>query len=358
MVDIGWERPPLPALVQQVRADLLGSLSQDEVLRRSDTEVQARVQAAALHTLYGFVEFLALQVLPDTATGEWLDRHGAWRGVLRKPATKAAGSVTLLATAGGTFPADLVIPAGTKLQRAGIGDYVTTTDTPATGSSVVVAVEAVDAAAAGNAPAGAKLSLISPIAGVQSAATTGELAGGADIEADEDYRSRIRDFDHRPAHGGNPDDYVTWVKEAPGVAASAVWVYRNSLGDDAHGITFIVGGRADFIPTDAEVALVQDYVDALRPAGAEPLVFKPVAVPVALTIDITPDTPAVRAAVEAELADFFLREAQPAGTVHLSRLREAVSVAAGESWHALTVPAGDIVLAAGQVATLGTITWV
>lgn len=73
MTDIGWVRPPLADLVQQIRSDLLTSLSADDVLRRSDLDVQARVQAAAWHTVNGFIEFLALEILPDTATAcrEW-----------------------------------------------------------------------------------------------------------------------------------------------------------------------------------------------------------------------------------------------------------------------------------------------
>lgn len=358
MVNIGWDRPSLGNLVQRVRTDLLTSLSEDEVLRRSDLEVQARVQAAAWHTVLGFIEFLALQMLPDTAIGEWLERHGAWREVLRKPATKATGPVTLLATTGGVFPADTIIPANTRLQRSGVGDYLVVSDTPAVGASVAVTVRAADAGAAGNALAGTKLSMVSPIAGVQSVATTGELSGGADIEDIEVYRARIRDFDRTPAHGGNPDDYVRWVKETPGVNVAKVWVYRNSLGDDNHGITFIVAGRADFIPTTEEVAAVQAYVDGKKPAGAEPLVFAPIAVPQAHTIDIVPDTPAIRGAVEDELCDFYRREAQPAGTIHATRREEAISVAAGEAWHQSTAPVGDVVLTAGHISTFGSITWV
>lgn len=357
MADIGWVRQSLAELVQQLRTDLLTSLSQDEVLRRDDLEVQARVQAAAWHTVNGFIEFLALEILPDTATA-WLERHGNWRKVFRKPPTQATGPATLLATTGGVFPADTVIPDGTRLQRSGIGDYVTVGDTPAIGSSVVVQVRAVDAGAAGNAVAGTRLSLVSPIAGVQSVVTAGELSGGADIEDIEAYRARIRDFDSKDVSGGNPDDYEGWVKETPGVNVSQVWVYRNSLGDDCHGITFIVDGRDDFIPTAEDVAAVQAHVDGKRPAGAEPFVFMPIAVPQAHTIDVTPDTPAIRAAVEAELRDFYRREAQPAGVIRGTRREEAISVAAGESWHQTTAPVGDVVLTAGHIATFGSITWV
>lgn len=78
MSETGFARPTLPTLIEQVRADLLARLNQDEVLRRSDLEVQARVQAAALHSLYGFIDYVARQILPPTSDADMLERHAAW----------------------------------------------------------------------------------------------------------------------------------------------------------------------------------------------------------------------------------------------------------------------------------------
>ena len=83
----------------------------------------------------------------------------------------------------------------------------------------------------------------------------------------------------------------------------------------------------------------------------------PVASAVNFTISVTPSTAAVRAAVEAELEDLLLREAEPGGTLYLSRIREAVSLAAGESDSTITVPSADVTKASGQIATMGVITW-
>lgn len=357
MADIGWVRPPLPDLVAQIRTDLLTSLSLDEVLRRSDLEVQARVQAAALHTLYGFVEHLAHQILPCSATGEWLERHGAWRGVMRKPAREATGSAEFRASPGSAFLPHTVIPEGTRLQKAGGIDYVVAESTVAEGASVVVPIRAANAGQHGNAEPGTFLSLVNPVAGVQPVAVSGELSGGVDREDQEAYRNRIMQYDRMTACGGNLDDYRKWVMETPGVRISKVWVYRHSLGTDAHGITFIVSGRAGFIPTDAEVGLVQKHIDQFRPAGADPHVFKPVEMPVNPRIAISPDKPETRHAIEQELQDFFFREAKPGGTVRLSRLSEAISAAAGEVWHTLHAPERSLALEAGQIATPGTILW-
>jgi uncharacterized phage protein gp47/JayE len=65
----------------------------------------------------------------------------------------------------------------------------------------------------------------------------------------------------------------------------------------------------------------------------------------------------VRANVEAELRDLIRREAEPGKKMLLSKIREAISTAIGEYDHNITLPAGDVTYAAGEIAVMGTITW-
>ena len=349
MADTGFTRPTLAELIEQGRADLLTRLGQDEVLRRADSEVQARVQAAALHSVYGFIDYLARQILPDTADTAWLDRHASLWGVGRKAAGIARGTVTIGAGNG------VVIPAGTVLQRAGLGDYTVTADATAAGGAATMTVTAAGAGRAYNLAAGALLTLVSPIAGAQSTAVVIDVSGGADLESDDDLRARLIARIQVPPHGGNVADYEAWALRVPGVTRA--WVYRHRVGLGTVGLTFVCDGRADIIPTAAEVATMAAHIDALRPVTAEVAVFAPVADPLALSIRLTPDSAATRAAVQAELRDFLAREAVPGGTLHLSRLREAISAATGEYRHDLVAPAADVVAPAGHIATLGAITW-
>lgn len=349
MADTGFTRPTLPELIEQVRADLLARLGLDELLRRANGEVQARVQAAALHSLYGFIDYLARQVLPDTADTDWLERHASLWGVVRKAATAAAGTVTVSATTGVT------IPAGTVLQRPGLGDYTVATDATAAGGVATVTVTAATPGQAYNLPAGARLTLVSPVAGAQSTAIVVDVSGGADIEADDALRDRLLARIQAPPHGGNAADYEAWALQVPGVTRA--WVYRHHMGPGTVGLAFVCDGRADIVPTGAEVAAMAAHIDTLRPVTATVVVFAPVAAPLALTIRLNPDSAATRAAVSAELRDFLAREAVPGGTLYLSRLREAISQAAGEYRHELVAPAADVVSPAGRIATLGVITW-
>lgn len=349
MADTGFTRPPLAELIERTRADLLARLGLDELLRRADGEVQARVHGAALHSLYGYIDYLARQILPDTADAEWLERHASLWGVTRKAATAAAGTVSITAGAGVT------VPAGTVLQRPGGGDYTVTADVAAVGGTAVATVQAAAVGAASNLPAGARLTVVSPVPGAQSTAIVVDVSGGADIEADADLLARLLGRIRRPPHGGAAADYVAWALEVPGVTRA--WVYPYHQGVGSVGVAFVCDGRPSIIPTGADVAALQAHLDGLRPVTANVLAFAPVAAPLALSIRLIPDGTAIRAAVTAELADFLSREAVPGGTLYLSRLREAISQAAGEFRHELAAPSADVVAPAGHIATLGAITW-
>jgi uncharacterized phage protein gp47/JayE len=65
----------------------------------------------------------------------------------------------------------------------------------------------------------------------------------------------------------------------------------------------------------------------------------------------------VQAAVQAELQDLLLREAKPGGTILLSHIRAAISAAAGETDYVLASPAADVTNTAGNMSTMGSITW-
>lgn len=75
MADSQFARPELPQLIATIRSDLLTRFQEDVLLRRMDAEVYARVQAAAVHTLYGYIDYLARNMLPDMCDEDWLYRH-------------------------------------------------------------------------------------------------------------------------------------------------------------------------------------------------------------------------------------------------------------------------------------------
>lgn len=347
-----FERPTLPQLIDQGATEfesrLPGVLAR---VRRSLIGVINRVVAAGLAALYQYAEWLNKQAWPDQAEAEYLDDHGARWGVTRKEAVASSGSVRFTGIDG------TVVPAGTVVQRADGVLYATTVDATIAGGQAIVEVVASEAGQAGSTGINTALSLAAPIIGVASVATAyTAISGGADIEEPEPYRARILQRIRQVPHGGNSSDYVQWALEVAGVTRA--WTYPGEQGVGTVVVRFVRDDDASLIPDAGEVAAVQAHIDTLRPVTAAGVfVVAPVASAVNFSIQLTPATVAVKAAVQAELQDLLQREAEPGGTILLSHIREAISVAAGETDHALTVPAANVVMATSQIATMGVITW-
>jgi uncharacterized phage protein gp47/JayE len=347
-----FDRPSLAELVAQTQQDFAARSGLSDPLRRADVAVHARVAAGVAHGLYGALDWYARQILPDTADAEYLDRWASiWLQVPRKAAAAASGVVAFVVQAGA------VIPAGTQVRALDGQVYATTAAASGVVPAFTAPVQAVGAGAAGNRTSGQAMQLVSPVAGVQPAVVAGEMSGGADIEADDALRARLLDAIRRPAQGGSAADYVAWALEVPGVTRA--WCYPGELGPRSVTVRFVRDNDASIIPDAAEVAAVQAYINQRRPVTDQLTVVAPTLLPVALTIaGLSPNTSAVQAAVSAELADLFRREAKPGGAVLLSHIRAAISAAAGEDDYTLTSPTANVVATTGQMLTRGVITWV
>lgn len=353
-----FQRPTLPDLIDRAASDIESRLpGTDARLRRSNLSVLARMHAGAVHGLYGMLDWLSRQVLPDSAEAEYLARWASIWGVSRLAAVAATGSVTLTGTAGS------VVPAGTKFQRSDGALFATAAEVTFSTTTASASVTAQVAGAAGNTAANTSLSLVSPISGVQSSAVvaSGGLTGGVDSETDERLRARLLARLRQPPQGGAKTDYEQWALAVAGV--TRVWVFEGWLGVGSVGLFFVRDDDASIIPDAASVQAVQDYIDARRPVGLAGFkAIAPEAAAQALTIQLSPNTSTVQAAVTAELADLFRRESAVedgtgSGKILLSHINEAISIAAGETDHVLVSPSTDITLTKGQIATLGVITW-
>lgn len=343
-----FSRPTLSELIDRTRSDTVSRLSAEELLRRSDPEVLARVLAGASHEMHGFIEWISSQVIYDTASVEYVERWAAIWGITRVQASKSTGNIQATGTAG------TVIPSGTRLQSSSGVEYLTTADAELPASSPV---EAVSGGANGNALEGSALAFISPIAGISSACTVaaGGLNGGADVESDSSLRQRLIARIQAPPHGGSAHDYQAWALKVSGVTRA--WVAPLQSGAGTVTVRFVRDNDASIIPDAGEVATVQAYLDSVRPVTARCYVVAPTAVPLNFTIEVNPATVAVKAMVEAELRALLLREAEPGGVILISHIREAISIATGEYDHELVAPTADVPHGVNEIATFGAITW-
>lgn len=342
-----FETPTLPALISRTTADLAS-----DALRKSDAQVLSRALSGAAYGLYGYLGWIAQQILPDTADESTLERQALLRlETPRIAAQTASGSASFQAAAGAVLDADQVLQASDGRQYR-VSAPVTTTSGINTAS-----LEAVDGGALGNADAGLVLTLVQPVVGVDDTFTVlaPGLTGGTDRESIESLRARvIRSYQVIP-HGGDADDYVTWALECAGV--SRAWTVKNYVGPGTVGVFFVRDGDGNIIPDANEIAFVQAYLETKAPVTAEVYALAPVLKTVNYKIKLTPDTTAVRTAVMAELADLHEREAGLGETLLISHIREAVSSAEGEADNVVVSPTANVTAGANELLTVGTITW-
>lgn len=346
-------RPTLSELIERSRTDIESRLpGADTRLRHSLLDVLSRMHAGTASGVYGYVDWVARQIPFDTADSDILARWASIWGVQRKAAIPASGTV-LFAGANGS-----IIALGTELTRVDGTAYRTLAAATIAGGQAIVAVEAIDGGPATDMAEGAQLTLSSAIVGVNALAVVQApgLTGGADEESDADLLGRFLQRVRQPPEGGSASDYERWALLLPGVTRA--WVYPAWMGVGTVGVTFVFDDRESIFPLSADLLAMEAHLDVLKPVTAELAVFAPVPREVDMTIRLTPNTSPVQEAVLAELDDLFARDVQPGGSLRLSRIREAISLAQGETFHDLELPSVDPVSGPGEMLTLGEVTFV
>ncbi|AGE86195.1 baseplate J/gp47 family protein [Cronobacter sakazakii] len=352
MADSGFSRPDLPNLIATIRSDLLTRFETDVVLRRLDAEVYSRVMAAAVHTLYGYLDYLARNMLPDLADEEWLSRHGNLKQVPRKQATTASGYARWESVSSG-----ITLPAGTEMQTDEQKQYVTTADATVNDEGVLRAlIEAVDAGTGGNLDDKTPLRLMTPVAGLSSTCYAESVEGGTDLETLEDWRSRIMARWYYTPQGGADADYRIWATDVAGITRA--WVFRHHAGRGTVGVMPANSDLDNPVPDETLIDAVKQYILPLAPvAGSGLFVFPPTLRKIDFEIALAKDTPAIRAAVTKEIKSALFRDGEPSGKIYLSRISEAISLATDQFAHRLISPAKDVELGTYELPVIGEITW-
>lgn len=349
-----WSNPSLQQIIEQANADVRAELpSARPELRRSLLSAVVRSLAGIGHGLYGYLDWQADQLLPDTAEDEILLRWANIWGVERDAAEPATGSVTFTGAEGAQ------IVAGTLLESDSGQEYSTDATVSIDGTgSILAAVTAVTAGADGNLDAGESLSLVSAVPGVDANATVDAngLAGGADQEKLEQVREELLDRIQRPPHGGSESDYEQWALDGhPDVTRA--WVYPNELDPGTVTVRIVCDDLADIIPTQQVLDTVQGYVDSQRPVQVPTYVVAPIAKPLDLDIQLIPDSTEARARVTSAIEDWLEQAGKPGVTLYLTQLNGVIYVAAGDSRHVLSSPSADVTHAFNEIPVMGTITW-
>lgn len=320
--------------------------SVDLELARSNTRALAFVEGVGLHGAYRYLrDFIARQAVPIFSSGEFLDGWLTTYGLVRKEPSAAVGIIN------GSGVATSPLVAGTLVQDDRGRQYRVTIDAVvAAGGAVAASVIAQVPGLASNALAGLKLTLVSPVAGVDSAFTVGAagLGGGADLETDAQAIYRLQQRLSNEPMGGNPADYARWALQIAGITRA--FGVRNPAGPTSAGVIIMADGNgAPGLPTAVQQRQVLDYIrDPKRGPPDELFVIIPTPVIKNWTLSISPDTTANRASATAAVQDLFFREAVPGGSIPHSHVKEVISASPGEYNHTITAP----VLTEGGVFTV------
>jgi uncharacterized phage protein gp47/JayE len=361
-----WSTPTLRSVRELVRGEITSALAGASFVGNSVLRVLADAQAGLAHLVLRYIDWLARQLLPDTAEKEWLDRHGTiWLknadGSLgRKVATFAEGVVNFAGTQNTIVPSGTVLQATTDLafetiEQIVIGVGPTECD-----------VRALDPGVASNLAPGEALS--TTVSGVDSV-TVVSMLGGTDMELDEDLRARVLLRIQQPPMGGDAGDYTQWALSVAGVTRA--WVSPNEMGVGTATVRFmedIVRASTGGFPTVDDIAAVALYLNLVRPVTVKEIwVEAPIPEPINFTItNLDPDDTDVRARILASVNDMIYQKAAPARalngvgvpaqTIYAAWVSQAIMEAEGVISFDL-VMADHVMPNAGCLAILGVVTF-
>jgi uncharacterized phage protein gp47/JayE len=353
-----WDTPTLREVRQLSRDYATAYLpGADASIGNSVLRVLLDDNGGLAHLNLRYLDWLRLQLLPDSAETEFLDRHGQiWLGG-RKAATFSAGYATVTGIVG------TIVPKATRLQSGNGTAYETLAQITMGVGATQINVRALTPGVAGNLNAGSKLGITTAIAGVDGTATVVGISGGVDEEDDDSLRDRVLFRIRRPPMGGSNDDYVAWARSVPGVTRA--WNAPLEMGIGTTTVRFMMDDlRADPNPTidgfplAGDVATVQAYLDTVRPVAVKDIfVAAPLPFSVNFTITMLEDSStATQAAIRASVKQMLKERAIPGQQIWKSWITEAVSQAIGEDHHE-----NDFVTTAmpsnGHLAVIGTITF-
>lgn len=378
-----FKRQTLSELREQNRVFLQSQLEAvGGLLRFSNLKVIADMDAGMAHLHYAYLDYIAQQSTPFTATDENLAGWMALKGIYRKPAS-AAKSTSVQAT--GTV--GVTLAAGAVLNRSDGGQYTLDQDLTigigGTGTSPVTAVlpdistDVTGGGAAGNADAGTILTLDVNVSGINSQLTMISAAtGGADIEDEEDFRSRGLFAFQNPPQGGSDADYKQWALSVSGVTRA--WVKRRIVGAGTVGVYIMCDNNSNngfpvgtdgisqleswgAIKATGDQLSVADYIYPLQTDTAIVYVCSPVKKIINFVISgISSADSTTVSAIKTAITNLFFDEANPDGTgkVYLSDINKSISEISGTTGYILTSPVANITFAVGEIPVLGTVSFV
>jgi uncharacterized phage protein gp47/JayE len=359
-----FARPTLTTIISRLKSDLQASITgATTLLRRAVLSVIAKVFGAALHSEYGYLDYLSKQIFIATASEEELAEIAKEYGIDRKAASKAIGS------ADGTGTNGTIIPINTEFQSPDGIVYLNDADVTIAAGVFTVDLTAQVAGADGNDDPSITLNFVSPISGADTTVIVDAdgLEGGSDIEDVEDWRQRLLSRKRNPPHGGAEVDYDNWTLEVPG--NTRVWTFPLYNGLGTVGVAYVRDDDTPITPSLTERQTTRAYlVSHEDPATGDQIGIPVTAEPgleiidlselvIDFTIKIDPSTATIQAAIQTSVNNAIEEYGGPGETLFLSRFQTAIGETVNLERFEIVVPAADVTATQTQVHVPGTYTF-
>lgn len=326
--------PTFEEIRQAILRDMVSLNPETDVSSDSDNYIRASSLASCATGQYAHQAWILKQFFPDTADTDFLERHCNLRGIRRKNATSASGTVIAHGIPQASIDADLQIKCGERLYTVLEKAYIKEDGT------VVLSIRSLEPGAISNQHNKTAQFMAAPV-GVSSDLVNLDVTGGTDVESDNSLLNRLLDLLRRPPAGGNQYDYKAWALSVDGVTSAYVYPLRRGLGTVDVVIT-----SGDNVPSDDIVSKVQNYIDSVRPVTAKnSMVVKPDVTKVDIEVKVSLSGGTFDKAandIKQALQEHF-SALKPGDSVIASQLEAVISDVTSVTDRKMTLPKGNLV---------------
>lgn len=280
--------------------------SGEEISEVSDVGIRMRVLADEIFALKSHAEWLKRQMFFSTATGEWLEKHAAERGLTRISSQKATGRLAF--SIANTLEYDFVIPVGTVCSTSdGELRYVTTEEgvIPSGSHIVQVLAQATQGGSVYNLPFNTINTVVTYFSVLTEVKNTSSFSGGTDEESDDAFRARLKEFCKNPSNGLNQSYYKKLAMQVEGVGS----VFVKALTDDSDYNLLVIVADVGAIPKTSVVMAVQKLIEEYAPANIKPKIEPCELYNITLTVNVVCESgysvDTVKSGVESAIKTYF-----------------------------------------------------
>lgn len=215
----------------------------------------------------------------ETSFGEYIDFRASEVGIQRKVGESATGTIEVRGLEG------TVISVGTRFSTNETNPvyFITTEGTTIDSTGIaIIQAKAEEVGYRGNVGANKISIILSDLSSVITVNNTNAFSSGSDEETDEALMERYLERMKTPQTSGNINDYLKWAKEIEGIGDAKVFPIWSGPGT----VKVVIVDSANKKPSTEKVGEVSDYIESVRPVGADVSVIGANEVPINIQAEI------------------------------------------------------------------------